>query len=237
VCYCLKLTRRKFDDSGQARPNLRQRALPRSAGPEYCICEAGKAGSFAVDFKGDLFLPTGLHQTKRGRNRTAKIYLIDMDRPSQLPFRIYRFPINYSDGSIARIQDFIGEHFKEDLTIDDVAKRAGMSVRNFSRRFKSATGENFSNYIQKFRIESAKRLMESTDFSASEIMYQVGYNDERSFRRPFKRHSGLSPRQYRTKFKMRFENISFNEEARGMIRPAVGWNPDRTQFSWRSAAV
>jgi transcriptional regulator GlxA family with amidase domain len=140
--------------------------------------------------------------------RTAKMYLIDMDRPSQLPFQIHRFPVTYSDGSIARAQEFIREHFKEDLTIDDVARRAGMSVRNFSRRFKIATGESFANYTQKLRIETAKRLLESTEFSASEIMYQVGYNDERSFRRLFKHHSGLSPKQYRTKFKIRFHNIA-----------------------------
>ena len=140
--------------------------------------------------------------------RTAKMYLIDMDRPSQLPFQIYRFPVSYNDSSIARIQEFIGGHFKEDLTIDDIAKRGGMSVRNFSRRFKSATGESFSNYIQKLRIETAKRLLESAEFSASEVMYRVGYSDERSFRRLFKRHTGLSPKHYRTKFKTRFQSIA-----------------------------
>ena len=140
--------------------------------------------------------------------RTAKMYLIDMDRPSQLPFHTYRFPVTYNDSSIARIQEFLGEHFNEDLAIDTVAKRAGMSVRNFSRRFKTATGESFANYIQKLRIETAKRLLESTEFSASEIMYQVGYNDERSFRRLFKHHSGLSPKQYRTKFRIRFQDIA-----------------------------
>ena len=83
-----------------------------------------------------------------------------------------------------------------------------MSVRNFSRRFKSATGESFSNYIQKLRIETAKRLLESAEFSASEVMYRVGYSDERSFRRLFKRHTGLSPKHYRTKFKIRFQSIA-----------------------------
>ena len=140
--------------------------------------------------------------------RTAKVCLIDMDHPNQLPFQIYHFPVTSSDSSIARIQEFIGEHFKEDLTIDDIAKRGGMSVRNFSRRFKNATGESFSNYIQKLRIETAKRLLESAEFSASEVMYRVGYSDERSFRRLFKRHTGLSPKHYRTKFKIRFQSIA-----------------------------
>jgi len=141
-----------------------------------------------------------------------------MDRPNQLPFQIYHFPVTSSDSSIARIQEFIGEHFKEDLTIDDIAKRGGMSVRNFSRRFKSATGESFSNYIQKLRIETAKRLLESAEFSASEVMYRVGYSDERSFRRLFKRHTGLSPKQYRTKFKIRFRSIALmrKPQARGV---------------------
>jgi transcriptional regulator GlxA family with amidase domain len=138
----------------------------------------------------------------------SKIFLIDMDRPSQLPFRIHPFSINHQEGAIARIQSFLGEHFHEKLTIEAVAKRAGMSVRNLSRRFRSATGEAFSTYVQKLRIEHAKRLLESTDSSASEIMYRVGYNDERSFRRLFKQHTGLAPRCYRNKFKPRFDNIT-----------------------------
>ena len=83
-----------------------------------------------------------------------------------------------------------------------------MSVRHFSRRFKTATGESFSSYLQKLRTENAKRLLETTGSSASEIMYRVGYNDERSFRRLFKQHTGLAPKHYRNKFKLRFESIT-----------------------------
>ena len=92
--------------------------------------------------------------------------------------------------------------------IQTVARKAGMSVRNFSRRFKNVTGEPFSRYVQKLRIENAKRLLESTNFSASEIMYKVGYNDDRSFRRLFKEHTGLAPKHYRNKFKTHFDNIA-----------------------------
>jgi len=137
----------------------------------------------------------------------SKVFLIDMDRPTQLPFKIQAFSTAHEETAIARIQAFIAEHFAENLKIALVAKSAGMSVRNFSRRFKSATGEAFSTYVQKSRIEGAKRLLEATDFSASEIMYQVGYNDERSFRRLFKEYTGLAPKYYRNKFKLGFESI------------------------------
>ena len=138
----------------------------------------------------------------------SKIFLIDMERPSQLRFKIHSFSVSHGENAIVRIQAFIAEHFKEELKIEAVAKRAGMSVRDFSRRFKTATGEAFSSYVQKLRIEKAKRLLESTDFSASEIMYKVGYNDDRSFRRLFKEHTGLAPKNYRNKFKLHFNNIA-----------------------------
>jgi transcriptional regulator GlxA family with amidase domain len=138
----------------------------------------------------------------------SKVFLIDMDRPSQLPFKIHTFSAIHGDKAIARIQGFMAEHFKEELMIENVAKRAGMSGRNFSRRFKNATGEAFSSYVQMLRIENAKRLFETTDSSISEIMCQVGYNDERSFRRLFKQHTGLAPKYYRNKFKLHFENIT-----------------------------
>jgi transcriptional regulator GlxA family with amidase domain len=136
----------------------------------------------------------------------SKIFLIDMDRPSQRPFKIHSFSVTHGEQAIARIQEFLAEHFHEGLPVEDMAKRAGMSVRNFSRRFKAATGEKLSRYVQLLRLERAKHFLENTDSSASEIMERVGYSDERSFRRVFKRHTGLAPRDYRNKFKLRFEN-------------------------------
>lgn len=138
----------------------------------------------------------------------AKMFLIDMDRPSQLPFQMFFSRINDKDSAIAQSQKFINEHFKDDISLERLAKRVGMSPRNFSRRFKLATGESTANYIQQLRINEAKRLLEASDLSASEIMYQVGYNDDRSFRRLFRRYVGLSPRQYRNKFKSRVQTAS-----------------------------
>jgi len=76
-----------------------------------------------------------------------------------------------------------------------------VSARNFSRRFQTATGELPSRYLQKLRIEKAKRLIESTDSSISDIMQKVGYN-ERSFRRLFRSLTDLPPKLYRKKYAM-----------------------------------
>jgi transcriptional regulator GlxA family with amidase domain len=135
----------------------------------------------------------------------SKVFLIDMDRPSQLPFKIHPFAVTHGEKAIVRSQSFVAEHLNEELAVDDLARLVGMSVRNFSRRFKNATGESFSSYVQKSRIEKARRLLESSDSSASEVMYRVGYRDGRSFRRLFKRHTGLAPKVYRNKFRFRLQ--------------------------------
>ena len=76
------------------------------------------------------------------------------------------------------------------ITVDDLAKRLGMSTRNFDRRFRAAVGEAPTAYLQKLRIEKAKRLLETTGNSVAEIMLKVGYADERSFRRLFQFFDG-----------------------------------------------
>ncbi len=138
----------------------------------------------------------------------SKMFLIDMDRPSQLPFKLHLLPPAHGEPAIARIEAFLAEHLRDDLKIEAVAKKAGMSVRNFSRRFKNATGEAFTGYLQKLRIESAKRLFESTNLSASEIIDRVGYRDDRSFRRLFKQYTGVTTTGYRNKFRRRFPSVT-----------------------------
>ena len=132
----------------------------------------------------------------------SKVFLIDMDRPTQLPFKIHAFSSAHGEPAIARIQAFVGEHLAGDLSVAVIAKRAGMSPRTFSRRFKAATGDAVGMYVQKLRIEAAKRLFETSDLSVSEVTYKAGYNDERSFRRLFRRRTGLSPKDYRAKFQL-----------------------------------
>jgi len=133
---------------------------------------------------------------------TAKVLLLEMGRYTQLPYTIFSTQKTHDDREVLRIQQFMEHKFNEHLTIEFLARRAGMSGRNFSRRFQRATGELPSLYLQKLRIEKAKRLLESTDSSISDIMQKVGYSDERSFRRLFRSLTELPPKLYRKQYAM-----------------------------------
>jgi transcriptional regulator GlxA family with amidase domain len=92
------------------------------------------------------------------------------------------------------------QHFKEDVSMDALASRVGMSSRNFARRFKIATGERPLEYLHGLRIEAARHLLESRPRSVAEVSAAVGYEDLAFFRRLFKRYTGAAPRAYRARF-------------------------------------
>jgi len=75
-----------------------------------------------------------------------------------------------------------------------------MSVRNFVRRFKQATGDSPLAYLQKLRVAAAKRMLESNHRTMQEISDAVGYQDIAFFRSLFQRHTGVSPSAYRERF-------------------------------------
>src|SRR5215469_2876846 len=131
---------------------------------------------------------------------TAKVLLIEMGRYTQLPYTIFSSQKTHRDQQILRIQQFMENQMARQIAVEDLAKRAEMSTRNFDRRFRAAVGEAPTSYLQKLRIEKAKRLLETTDHSVSEIMLKVGYEDERSFRRLFRSLAQLSPKAYRRKY-------------------------------------
>ena len=72
--------------------------------------------------------------------------------------------------------------------------------RNLERRFKKATANTIAEYIQRVKIEAAKISLESSHENVNEVMYKVGYTDNKAFRTTFKRLTGLSPVQYRSKY-------------------------------------
>lgn len=141
-------------------------------------------------------------------SRCAKGMLFDTDRKSQSPYIVYDFWKKHSDDQIRKAQSWMEKNFATKFSIDAVAESIGISPRHFKRRFKNATGDTPLAYVQRLRIENAKRFLERTQESINEITWKVGYEDINSFRRLFIKHTGLSPKDYRNKFSSTYRNIS-----------------------------
>ncbi len=130
----------------------------------------------------------------------SKVSEIEFDRIEQGHFMIFSGQKDHNDEPIKEAQEYIEEHFAEKISIEHLAERSAISKRNFLRRFKRATANTPLEYIQRVKIEAAKKILESTTSTINEVMYDVGYNDTKSFRNTFKKHTGLSPIEYRKKY-------------------------------------
>jgi len=106
----------------------------------------------------------------------------------------------HRDVPILHIQQWLEEHFADKFRFEDVAREHGMSIRNFMRRFHTATGDKPLHYLQRLRIETAKGLLSGTRKSIKTISYEVGYDDASFFARLFRQHTELSPNGYRQQF-------------------------------------
>lgn len=132
--------------------------------------------------------------------QSAKALLIETPRAWQAGFAVVPLKTEHSDDAISRAQDWLYENFHRTFPLEEPARRAGMSMRTFVRRFKEATGDSPLNYLQKLRVAAAKRLLENDHRSMQEISDAVGYQDVAFFRALFQRHTGVTPSAYREKF-------------------------------------
>lgn len=130
----------------------------------------------------------------------SKIMAIDYGRTSQSHFAIFNTQKNHNDDSIKEAQIYIEDEYKNDLSVEKLADNFAMSKRNFIRRFKKATNNTPIQYIQRVKIEAAKKSLESGVTSISTIMYDVGYNDMNTFRDTFKKYTGITPVEYKRKY-------------------------------------
>ena len=132
--------------------------------------------------------------------KCAKIAEIEYDRIDQNQFVIFNGQKEHSDATIKKAQEYVEQNFAKQLSVDFLAKNALISLRNFVRRFKKATNNTPLEYIQRVRIEAAKKILESSTLTVQEAMYKSGYNDDKSFRNMFKKYSGITPLEYRKKY-------------------------------------
>lgn len=131
---------------------------------------------------------------------SAKVFALDIDRGDQLSFIIFQGQKAHEDDQIKKAQEFIEKNFHERITVDQLANMLAIGRRNLERRFKKATSNTINEYIQRVKIEAAKISLESSRENVNEVMYKVGYSDTKAFRNTFKRLTGLSPMQYRSKY-------------------------------------
>lgn len=132
--------------------------------------------------------------------QTAKALLLSMPRTRQSGYSVLPLSKPHSDEKIRAAEDHMQKRFASDVSIDALASRAGMSPRNFIRRFKTATGRLPGAYLQALRIAVAKELLEQGSVPIQAVCAKVGYADAAFFRALFKRHTGMTPAGYRDNF-------------------------------------
>lgn len=131
-----------------------------------------------------------------------KFMLLEWHAEGQAPFLPFRARTDHGDAAILQLQDWIESHFSAAAPVDEMAHMSGLTLRSLERRFRRATGHSPIDYVQRLRVEAAKRRLERSDAPIDEISWEVGYENAAFFRRLFKRLTCLSPSEYRRKFRM-----------------------------------
>lgn len=130
----------------------------------------------------------------------SKVFQIEMDRQSQSGFIIFTGQKSHADEMVLQAQLYIEDNLHKKISVEDLSSRFAVGRRNFDRRFIKATGNTPVEYAQRVKTEAAKKAFETTRKTINEVMYEVGYSDVKAFREVFKRITGVSPLEYRSKY-------------------------------------
>jgi transcriptional regulator GlxA family with amidase domain len=130
----------------------------------------------------------------------ARVFALEWHHEGLTPYMVFDGRSDHGDASIESAQQWLSTHFAVANPVEEMLKRSKLAERTFKRRFTSATGLAPIAYVQRLRIEDAKRRLETTDAPVDEISWRVGYEDPAFFRRLFKRTTGLAPSEYRKRF-------------------------------------
>ena len=132
----------------------------------------------------------------------ARNFALQWHHDGLAPYIVFRGRLDHGDANISDAQSWLSTHFTVAAPVEEMARRSGLAERTFKRRFKDATGFAPIDYVQRLRIEDAKRRLERTGAAIDEISWQVGYEDPAFFRRLFKRITGVTPASYRRRFQV-----------------------------------
>ena len=115
----------------------------------------------------------------------------------------YSEPLQFQTESVSRFSDltiWALTHLHEDLSVEALAGRACLCPRHFRRRFKAEFGTNPANFVERLRLDEARRRLSAGDNSIENVGMSVGFKSADAFRRAFERRLGVSPNHYRRRF-------------------------------------
>jgi transcriptional regulator GlxA family with amidase domain len=127
----------------------------------------------------------------------AKFLLLQWHTDGQAPYVPFDAPTDHGDAIVLAGQEWLRTGYAVAAPVTELVERSGLPERTFKRRFARATGYAPIAYVQHVRVEEAKRRLERTSDPVDAISYAVGYEDPASFRRLFKRITGVTPGAYR----------------------------------------
>jgi transcriptional regulator GlxA family with amidase domain len=132
----------------------------------------------------------------------ARMYALQWHHDGLAPYITFEGKSDHGDAEIEAAQRWLAEHFPVGSPVEEMIKRSRLAERTFKRRFTAATGMTAIDYVQRLRVEDAKRRLERSDDSVDDISWRVGYEDPAFFRRLFKRTTGMAPGAYRKRFRI-----------------------------------
>lgn len=130
----------------------------------------------------------------------ARSLLVSMPRSRQSGYAVVPLSRPHTDDPVRRAEEYLQCHYDQAVSTDALAQRLGMSPRNLARRFKAATGRVPGEYVQVLRVSAAKELLEAGRLPIQHVSERIGYEDVAFFRSLFKRHTGMTPAEYRSRF-------------------------------------
>lgn len=129
--------------------------------------------------------------------RCAQRALVDRHRPSQAPYADFQQFVGHHDPLIARAQQWLQQQMAQPFVLAALADALATSERTLMRRFRQTLGASPLQYLQRLRMQAARRLLECSTLEIKQIAAEVGYGDVSSFRRLFKRELSCAPGYYR----------------------------------------
>jgi transcriptional regulator GlxA family with amidase domain len=173
--------------------------------PEKVLVTAGARGELiscgASTSWHDLVLHLiAMHAGAAAAHAAIKFFALQSHQDTLAPYVVFDAPRDHGDAAVVDAQDWMQTHFSVANPVEEMVRRSGLPERSFKRRFTAATGHSPIAYVQRLRIEEAKRRLERTRTPVDEIGWQVGYEDPASFRRLFRRVTQVSPGAYRRRY-------------------------------------